>query len=262
MRSFAKRKSFARCDRLMCFGAKPSPCRTLDFLPRAPTAGMGRLRPKCARPARVSSEQAGSTCGRGTYGPDHDPLARLKFHVRTPHAHRTPVLVTPCSSSRRSDLHSGHEKNPRNRSYALTTGAKSGAVKDVFFARVKSEDQRKAWTTNAATVRANVGKTVSLYAAVVATVVPIGAIKRTTINLNVYASLWFKLDTLRGVVDPDVRDALAPLKRPFASAYELARLGPERRSSTPRHHVVSDSTTSIVLPSRHTVSTNRSSPVS
>lgn len=99
-----------------------------------------------------------------------------------------------------------------------------GIDKDALFARVKDDRQRKNWTTNAATVEAAAGKTVSLYTAVVATVVPIGATKRATINLNVYASLWFKLDALRPVLDADVRDAIASLSRPFASAYDIAPL--------------------------------------
>jgi hypothetical protein len=94
----------------------------------------------------------------------------------------------------------------------------------VLFERVTEERQRRNWMTNAAAVRSAVGRTVSLYTAVVATLVPIGATRRQTINLNVYSGLQFKLEALRTVVDPSVRDRFASFRKPFASAYDLAPL--------------------------------------
>jgi AAA domain (dynein-related subfamily) len=99
--------------------------------------------------------------------------------------------------------------------------------------RLQDDRQRASWRTNAEAVRNAAGKTVSLYAAVVAAIVPVGAPTRRTLNLNVYASLWFKLDELRAVVDPDVRTALAVLKKQYVNPYEVARaLGIETPGSS------------------------------
>ena len=106
-----------------------------------------------------------------------------------------------------------------------------------LFERVKDERQRKNWITSAAAVRAAVGKTVSLYTAVTSTVVPIGAVKRATINLNVYASLSFKVDELRAVLDPDLREILKSIKKPFASPYDIA---PLLGIDTPRSSAAAD----------------------
>lgn len=101
----------------------------------------------------------------------------------------------------------------------------------VLFERVKDERQRRNWELSAAAVRAAVGKTIPLYTAVTATLVPIGAVKRSTISINVYASLWFNVDALRNAVDPDLREALQPLKKAFASPYDIA---PLLKIETPR----------------------------
>lgn len=91
-----------------------------------------------------------------------------------------------------------------------------------LFARVLDEVQRKSWIDKSAAVRAAPGKTVPLYTAAVATAVPLGATKRTTLSTNVYTSFWFKLDALRKVVDPDVKEALQSLSKTFVSAYDVA----------------------------------------
>jgi hypothetical protein len=103
-----------------------------------------------------------------------------------------------------------------------------------LFARLKGDHERKMWTTNANNLRAAAGKTVSLYTAVVAIIVPLGAIKRQTLQLNVYTGLTFKVDALRAAVDPDIRAKLSSLKKPFATAYDIAPLlGIESPRDTP-----------------------------
>lgn len=96
--------------------------------------------------------------------------------------------------------------------------------KSALFKRLTNDDHKKAWLANAATVRANADKTVSLNTAVVATVLPLGAPKRKTLTLNAYRSMYFKLEALRSVVDDEVREALSKFTRPFGSAYALAPL--------------------------------------
>jgi hypothetical protein len=81
---------------------------------------------------------------------------------------------------------------------------------------------RDFWRNSSSVVRAAEGKTVSLFTAVVAAIVPHISAKRTTLAYNVYQGLTFDMAELRRAVDDDVRALLEPIKSERATPYEIA----------------------------------------